>query len=133
MLTEKAFLDAQSTAAKARLGGEAKALATELLAPLHLQPLVRRHPFWSLGGATLAGFLAAGGLTRKSEAAATAATTTGLPASLAAFVQRIRRLVTSAIGAGLLANLRAHATARASTNDADESAEENAAPPTAAQ
>lgn len=105
MPSERAFLDLQSAAAKARLRHEANALAADLIAPLRLQPLVRRHPWLSLGGAALAGFLATGGIGGTATAAGPKPAKE-LPASVAALLRRVRRMMTGAIGTVVLSSLR---------------------------
>lgn len=105
MLTERTFLRLQSAAAKARFRLHAKALTDELLAPLQVRPLVRRHPWLTLGGAMLAGFLVVGGQARRpvAEASVKAAR---LPGPLRAVLREARRIATDAIGAGLLSGWR---------------------------
>lgn len=128
MLTEHTFLRMQSTAAKARFRRHAKALTDELIAPLQLRPLVRRHPWLSLGGAMLTGFLAVGGKPRQS-AAEVAPKAARLPGPLRAMLREARRLATSAIGAGLLGGWRSSRPPMA-TGAADEAAAAEVPDPT---
>lgn len=104
MLSERTFLRMQAAAAKARLRNQLGALGDDLLAPLHIRPLVRRHPWLSCGGALLTAFLAAGGLRRRAARGEAAAWQ--WPAPVVAMLRQARRLVTSALGAGLLSGWR---------------------------
>jgi hypothetical protein len=112
MISERNFLDLQSTAVKARLRHEASALADDLVAPLRLGPLLQRHPWLGLGGATVVGFVLSGGLDR-AAASPTAAARSAMPEPLAAILRRARRVVTSTFGALLMVNMRSAAPAAA--------------------
>lgn len=117
MPSESEFLNLQIESAKAHFRQTARSLGEELLEPLQLRPLIRRRPWWSLGGAAVVGFVA--GLRSGRRAPKSGALPTGGTIShishishiVATVNQRVRRVLGSALGAMVVANLRGAAPA----------------------
>jgi hypothetical protein len=99
MPSEREFLDQQSTNAKARLRQTAHTLSEELLAPLRIRPLVRRRPWWCLGGAGAAGFLSGLHLGRRDAKSAPKQPRTWLQQAMAPVTVGVRRLLRTTLGA----------------------------------
>lgn len=106
MPSEADFLRLQGARARARLRLSARTLADELLAPLQLRPFVRRRPWWSVGGATAAGFLTGMRLGRRGDRSATGSTKGRLHSGLASVGNGLRSLLRTAMGAMVMASLR---------------------------
>lgn len=119
MLDEREFLDEQARRAKARLRQTAQQASRELLAPLQLRPMVRRYPWWSLGGASAVGLLAGIGLAQVQRHHDDGAETGSDGGSKKGMVQKgLHRAgshawgwLRAAIGTMVMANLRAASVA----------------------
>lgn len=105
MLSEAEFLCDQAARAKARFWRTASTLGTELQAPFDVRPLIRRRPWWSVAGATVAGFVAGLAL-RRSRAKVGAERTAKSGQGTLAIVRRLRTVLGSALGAIVAASLR---------------------------
>ena len=106
MSREADYLAAQANGAKARFRLTARTLVDEVLAPLEIRPLIARRPWWSLGGAVVAGFVTGRGLRRRSRKAGAAPAGGKVHQLLAQVNQRVRRVLRSALGAVFVASLR---------------------------
>lgn len=125
MTPEAEFLALRAEQAKLRMRRTTSEMVDGVLTPLEVRPVVRRHPWASLGVGLLGGLLTGLGLRRvrtaKAGKAAFLATAKAQPKGsvgrlLGAAVHRARRMVTSALGAVVVANLRDAGRAAASRN-----------------
>ena len=106
MMTEAEYLSLQAARAKARLQLAANTMVTEIVEPLQIRPFIQRRPWLSVGGAALAGFVSAMGLSRRPRTTGPAKPAGKVHEMISMVNQRLRRLATSALGALLVANLR---------------------------
>lgn len=104
-MNESEFLAQQARSAKASLQRSARTLGEELLEPLQVRPIIQRHPWWSLGGATLAGFVTGVSLSRPRRTGKPVPNG-GLSRILGSIDKRVRGLVRSTLGAIMVANFR---------------------------
>ena len=103
MAAEHLYLAERARLAKAGLRTEAKGLAEDLMAPLQLRALVRRHPRLGVGSAALLGVLLGRGIRGPRTKPAT---DQAAPRLATAMGQRLRRLLGSTFGALWLSWLR---------------------------
>ncbi len=106
MSRESDYLDLQAKNAKAGLRRTARALSDELLEPLRIRPFIRSRPWWSLGGAAVAGFVSGARSGRPGAKPAVAPGVGVLSGLFAGVDQRVRRVLRSIFGAVLVANMR---------------------------
>ena len=109
MAAEHRYLAERARLAKAGLRTEAKGMAEDLMAPLQLRALVRRHPRLGVGSAALLGVLLGRSIRgpRKNTPAGEAA-----PRPSPTMGQRVRRLLGSTFGALWLSWLRSPTAAQ---------------------
>ena len=115
-MNESEFLAQQARSAKASLRRSARALGEELLEPLQLRPIIQRRPWWSLGGATLAGFVTGASLSRPARSAKPVPNGR-MSRAFDSIDKRVRSLVRSAFGAIMVVNFRNASTPEHPPND----------------
>lgn len=106
MPSEAEYLCLQIARAKARLRQNARGLSDDVLAPLRLRPFIVGRPWWSLGGATLAGLATGLTLGRRGRGTSAERPAWKSNAILTAISTRVRRVLTSVVGAAIVANVR---------------------------
>jgi len=116
MTTEAEFLQTRAREAKQRMHRTANELINGVLVPLEARPVVRRHPWTSLGVALLGGIVTGATLRRGRGRRAAERENEGLLDRLARTVRRGGRIVRSTIGAMVFANLRDSARAAPQSN-----------------
>jgi hypothetical protein len=109
MQREAEYLALQAARAKARLKHTASTLADEVLAPFQVLPFIRRHPWWSVSGAAVLGFLSARPFRGRDRAFGSQGAGSRVQAHLAIVSRRIRRLLRRALSTIVVANLRSGA------------------------
>jgi hypothetical protein len=107
MTTEAEFLADQARRAKARLRRNVELLGEDLLAPVDVRSLVRRRPFWSVGGATIGGVIAGVLLGRKRTRAASVSRPAVGASRWRRLAQRYGQVARTMLGSWLVARLRA--------------------------
>jgi hypothetical protein len=118
MPSEREFLAQQAANAKARLRQTARTLSDELLAPLRIRLLVRRRPWWCLGGAGAAGFLAGLRLGRRDAKSPPNQPRNWLQRALAPVTVGARRLLRTTLGAMALGRFGQAVSPRDATTSA---------------
>ena len=103
---EAEFLQLRVRQAKQRMRRTTDEMIDGVLTPFEVKPLVRRHPWSSLGVALVGGFLTGLGLRRRRVTRAAAREKEGLFGRIARTLHRGGRIVRGTIGAMVLANLR---------------------------
>ena len=111
MLSEADYLDLQAARAVDRLKLTARTLADELLEPIDVRPLIKSHPWWSLGAAGVGGFLSGLRLGRRKLDTAARRAASRSHRLLAVLHRRVWPLLRSAVGTAMVAGLRGNAAA----------------------
>lgn len=106
MLSEAEYLTLQATRAKARFRQTVHTLTDEILGPLEIRPLIRRHPWWSLGGGALAGLVSGVGLGGRRRRHADGPTADKSSSTVAQAGRSVRRMLSAVVSALVVANLR---------------------------
>lgn len=116
MNPEAEFLRERVRLAKQRMHRTTTEIVNGVLVPLEARPLVRRHPWTSLGVALLGGIVTGAGLRRGRSRRAAERADDGFFDRIARTLHRGGRILRSTLGAMVLTNLRDSARAATKTN-----------------